>query len=185
MQILDYGEYINMGENMRKKLIVMGLLLNIFLGAYADKQVNVRVSPSVLFGVLNAKVDIKVAKNIAVGPIVDYAIWLLDYYSLGLGANLHLSGKDIMQSDGWYLNPYATYADGRFKFDASSAKLSNKTVGLILGHQWIAKSGFNFRIGFGVQHNSSKIFASNGDDEASVFSGNIVPDFSMTFGQVF
>ncbi len=159
------------------KLLMASLIMwpSISVAATDARHINVRMSPSVLLGFANARIDVKVHQNISAGIMVDYSMLVLKYYSYGLGLSFKLDGQDIMSTNGWYLNPYATYAYGRFKFDGDSTeKASNKTGGLIIGYQWIAKSGFNFRLGVGAQYNSSEVFGKK-----------LLPDFSMTLGYAF
>ncbi len=166
-----------MKKNINRKVLGLLALGCISTASAIEPAVNVRVAPSALYGVLNARVDFQIDKHLSVGPTFDYAAWLFDYYSVGVGANWKLNGEDVMRTSGWYLNPYAAYGHGRFKVQDDDKKIpsiSNVGVGLILGHQWVADSGFNFRIGFGGQYNSGKVFG-------KVF----FPDMSMTFGCVF
>ena len=126
------------------KTILVGLVL-INMSYAAD--FNIRTSPKILFGIINAKVDYKVKENISITGIFDYAIKKLDYHTIGAGVNFKIDGQDIMQYDGWLFNPYVAYSFGRFDKNEAVADMSSTTIAGVLAKQWIWESGFNIRFG--------------------------------------
>ncbi len=135
------------------KIMIAGLMV---VGASHASNINVRMSPRVLLGLINARVDIQVRENISVGGIFDYSTYYIKYYAVGGGVNIKLDGQDIMKYDGWLVNPYYTYSYGKFENKSAIKDMSSNTVAIALAKQWIWKSGFNMRFGFGVQRNSIK-----------------------------
>lgn len=153
------------------KMVIAGLM---FASASHAADFNVRVSPKLFLGFLNAKVDYKVKDNISVGGIYEYTFNYLDYHTVGGGVNIKLDGKDIMKHDGWLVNPCITYSFGRFDTDKSVSRISSTTYAAVLAKQWIWKNGFNTRFGFGFQYNTVKYLG------YSAF-----PFLSLTLGFVF
>jgi len=168
-----------------KKIITSVIAMSFLVGTSVsmadseERQVNVRMSPAVLAAMLHVRVDLKIKNDVSIGPLLDYSMWHMKHHAFGLTANIKLDGGDIFETDGLYLNPYVSYGFGRFDTKKDShgnllGKVHNKTAGLILGHQWFFDSGFNCKLGIGVQYNSAEIFGQH-----------FLPDIGMTIGYAF
>ena len=162
---------------------ILGIILIVFsmnsLSAVSSDErprINIKGSFNIIGGFLNAFVDMKVNRVISAGSILGYSTYTLRHFVVGIGTNVKLDDKDIMTTNGLYLNPYYTYSSGKLVYCGGFCleNRSNNTVGLILGHQWIAKSKLNFRLGIGVQYNFENFLGMH-----------FLPDFSMTFGYAF
>ena len=153
------------------KMIIEGVM---FVSASYAADFNIRVSPKLFAGFLNAKVDYKVKDNISATGMFEYTTSYLDYYSVGGGVNIKLDGQDIMKHDGWLVNPYIAYSFGKFDTDGGSVSMSSTAYALSLAKQWVWKNGVNTRFGFGFQYNTVKYLGFN-----------TFPFLSFTVGYIF
>ena len=73
---------------------------------------------------------------------------------------------------GVYLGPYARYQNFTVKDDTNTGSYSSIGGGVVIGRQWVYKSGFVLDLFFGPSYNAGKVKADDGSDEPEV-SGSI------------
>jgi hypothetical protein len=148
-----------MRRNLLAALTALSLLAVTFttVNTAQANSVNVRINPlAALFGMLNAEIDFKMSDSLTVGPSLSYwSISLGDVsfsaYSLGVRANYYFGGG-ALDTDGWYLGPYAAFASMTVEEDLLgdnfSASASGFGLGAMIGHQWMWET-FNINLGLG------------------------------------
>lgn len=82
--------------------------------------------------------------------------------------------------DGVYLAPYGRFQNYSLKGGDDRADYTNIGGGLVVGRQWITKSGFTMDLFFGGHYGSGKIDVKQGDEES--FSTGIFEGFRTRMG---
>ena len=81
--------------------------------------------------------------------------------------------------DGFYVAPYLRYQNYTLKEGANEGSISVIGGGLLLGRQWIKKSGFTMDLFFGGGYGSSKLKVKSGTD---VFNLDLIKGFGPRIG---
>ena len=81
--------------------------------------------------------------------------------------------------NGFYIAPYLRYQNYTLQSGADRGTLSSMGGGLLLGRQWITKSGFTMDLFFGGHYGSHSLKVTSGTDN---FDTNLITGFGMRVG---
>jgi hypothetical protein len=157
------------------RMLVIILLSSSFcmcVNAKKVKNMNVRISPEFLYGVLNAAVDFKIRRDAAIGITTECSTVFYKHCSVSGGVSVKYKRQDILTS-GWILNPYLKYSYGDFSH--GETMFLNESLGFTLGHQWVYRRGLNVRFGLGAQYNSAE----------ELRARKVFPTMALTIGRIF
>lgn len=82
---------------------------------------------------------------------------------------------------GLYIGPYLRYQNLTVKDETSKGSYSSVGGGVVLGRQWVYKSGFVLDLFFGPSYNSGKVKADDGSEEPDV-SVSAIDGFGIRTG---
>jgi len=81
--------------------------------------------------------------------------------------------------DGFYIAPYMRYQNYSLSSGSDKGTLSSVGGGLLVGRQWIKKSGFTMDLFFGGHYSTSSI---KSDSETSSFKTDFITGFGVRVG---
>jgi hypothetical protein len=81
--------------------------------------------------------------------------------------------------DGFYVAPYIRYQNYTLENGSDKGTLSSIGGGLLVGRQWIKKSGFTMDLFFGAHYGSSNVKVNSGSDS---FNTNLISGFGIRAG---
>ncbi len=139
------------------------LLCIALLGAFsAYGQVEVKVNPlGLLFGSYNVIAEVPASETFGIEGKVgffnrDNDLGIVEYqYS---AFNVEAAGKFYFNPregfDRFYVGPYAKFNTGNWEEQIDGERLeigsTRLSIGLLVGHKWVADSGFIFELGLGA-----------------------------------
>jgi hypothetical protein len=174
-RILSYQIILN---PIKMKQITV-LILVIFSTIHAQSQLKaVKVEP--LFSLryehqLSKKISGQVGGTLTIFPLLITTVTIT-----GISGGARIYQKEAMR--GLYVHPIVSFTKVKTdNYDNSTELNKYFSLGCLIGHQWVASSGFTFDIGVGIA-NGMKIGADDNNDNEKTYLKGIHPKFTLGLG---
>lgn len=152
----------------------------------SDKFMNIRVNPlGLVFGLINADIDFKVADAITVGPsLMFWSLAGITAFGGGARGNYYFNGQAF--TDSFYLGAHAEYALVTYKTSLGNSSAGVFGAGALAGYHWVWDGGFNIMLGGGIGYYAGSSTVTINGQTASVTGLNgVSPALEFTLGWAF